>query len=353
MQEIVSNFIKHKKITGTSLTTNTVDSYNRDLIIFLSFLNQTNITKFDQIERKDINNFLKSDIFNKFIKIWKNKHGDEVKKITGIRSDSSKKRFLYTLSSFFNYLIYKKLIKKNPLPSHKSSNNSEPQSLTLEEIKIIFDYINSKNFYMDFKYPLRESSIVNTLYYCGLRVSELINIKMSDIKFNNSNPYILIQGKGGKFREQPHPSYKILLDYIENERKIILGSSKSDYLFISNYRRNNVKNKIKNITRQFIDKRIKEICIKSFEFSFRDKTKRGLDLIVKNRDNRKYKMISPHMFRHSIATHLVEEGIDLINIKEHLGHSSISVTSRYLGNFTEKKDILRKYGPLTGGNSND
>ena len=60
---------------------------------------------------------------------------------------------------------------------------------------------------MDFKYPLRENSIVNTLYYCGLRVSELINIKMSDIKFNNSN-YILIQGKGGKFREQPHPSYR-------------------------------------------------------------------------------------------------------------------------------------------------
>ena len=58
------------------------------------------------------------------------------------------------------------------------------------------------------------------------------------------------------------------------------------------------------------------------------------------------------MFRHSIATHLIEEGIDLINVREHLGHSSISVTSRYLKSFREKKDILKKFGPLSKGVEN-
>ena len=353
MKEIVKNFINHKKITSSSTTSNTSDSYKRDLNIFLNFLYSNKINSFNNINKSIIESFLESKEFNTYIKVWKNKNGEKTKEVSGLRSDSSKKRFLHTLSSFFKYLIFKKIIVSSPLPAIRSSNLEDPQSLTLEEIKIIMFYCDSDNFFVDFNYPLREKCIIDSLYYCGLRVSELINIQIKDIKFNNSNPYILIHGKGGKSRQQPYPTYKNLIKYIESDRERILDGATSDFLFVSNYWKNKNKNSSNSITRQFVDKRVKEICIKAFKNNDNSNDSINNNFILRNNGRKKYRMISPHMFRHSIATHLIEEGVDLINIREHLGHSSISVTSRYLKSFRGKKDILKKFGPLSTGVENN
>jgi len=345
MDFIVSDFLKHKKITGSSSTNNTISSYENDLNIFLNYLKKKNLSDFNKITPKIIENFYVSKDFNTYIKFWKNKKNEEIRKEKGLRSSSSKKRFIYTLSSFFKYLKFKKIIDESPIQKLSNKELEDPQSLSTKEMNLILDYLDSDIFINNSKYPKRDKSIIFILYYCGLRVSELINIKMSDIKFNNSNPYIIINGKGGKFREQPCPCFKIILDYSKTDRLKILNNRSSEYLFVSSYRKKNTLNKINSLTRQFIDKIVKNICNKAFEnenFS-----------IVKNIDKRKYKMISSHMFRHSIASHLLENGVDLVKVKEHLGHSSISITSRYLKSLIEKTKILHDFGPLTGDISHD
>ena len=106
MEEIVKNFINHKKITSSSTTLNTSESYQRDLNIFLDFLFINKINSFTQINKSVVESFLESKAFNTYVKVWKNKNGEKTKEASGIRSDSSKKRFLHTLSSFFKYLIF-------------------------------------------------------------------------------------------------------------------------------------------------------------------------------------------------------------------------------------------------------
>ena len=110
MKEIVKNFINHKKITSSSTTSNTSDSYKRDLKIFLDFLFKNKINSFAKINKPIIESFIESKEFNTYLKVWINKNGEKTKETTGIRSDSSKKRFLHTLSSFFKYIIFKKII---------------------------------------------------------------------------------------------------------------------------------------------------------------------------------------------------------------------------------------------------
>tara|TARA_B100000959_G_C14985609_1_gene625454 strand:- start:2868 stop:3596 length:729 start_codon:yes stop_codon:yes gene_type:complete len=239
------------------------------------------------------------------------------------------------LSSFFKYLVYKKRIDVSPIPKRRSRNQSKSQTLDKEEIDKVLRYINSKEFKKNNRgSSKRDRSIVETLYYCGLRVSELIGIKMDNLKLNNSNPYMLIYGKGGKLREQPVPAYRNLVDYIKNERPLILDGKKSDYLFISAYGKNK-REFSKPLTRHGVDKKIKQICLDA-----------GLNL---DRNGKvKYKKISAHMFRHTIGTHLHESGYDIVRIRDHLGHSSVATTGRYIGNFKEKEDILKKYGPFSG-----
>ena len=350
MENIIDDFIKHKQLTQSSITKNTSMSYSNDLILFLSFLKKKNINSFEKVTQNLIEDFYASASFNKYERVWKNKSDKIVKKISGERSRNSKSRIISSLSSLFKYLIYKKMIDISPVPKGRSRNQSKSQTLTQDEINAILDYINSSEFVKnneirwtrdgkinrEYPYPYnkRDKVIVEILYYCGLRVSELTEIKMDDLKLNNSNPYMMIYGKGNKLREQPVPTYNSLIDYIENERLFILQGKTSNYLFISTYGKNKNKS-LKKLTRQAIDKKIKRICEDS-----------GLKLTRSGKV--KYKKISAHMFRHSIGTHMHESGIDIISIRNHLGHSSVSTTGRYIGNFKEKEDILKKYGPFSG-----
>ena len=335
MEEIIDDFIRHKKLTRSSITTNTSTSYSKDLLLFLSFLKERNIRSFENVTPSLVEDFYTTDFFNRYERLWRNKSNEITKKIVRERSENSKMRMISSLSSFFKYLVYKKKIDVSPVPKRRSRNQSKSQTLDKEEIDKILRYINSKEFEKKNQgSSKRDRAIVETLYYCGLRVSELVGIQMDSLKLNNSNPYILIYGKGGKLREQPVPAYRNLVDYIKNERPLILDGKKSDYLFISAYGKNK-RESSKPLTRHGIDKKIKQICMDA-----------GLNL---DRTGKvKYKKISAHMFRHTIGTQLHESGYDIIRIRDHLGHSSVATTGRYIGNFKEKEDILKKYGPLSG-----
>ena len=320
MEEIIDDFIRHKKLTRSSITTNTSTSYSKDLLLFLSFLKERNIRSFENVTPSLVEDFYTTDFFNRYERLWRNKSNEITKKIVRERSENSKMRMISSLSSFFKYLVYKKKIDVSPVPKRRSRNQSKSQTLDKEEIDKILRYINSKEFEKKNQgSSKRDRAIVETLYYCGLRVSELVGIQMDSLKLNNSNPYILIYGKGGKLREQPVPAYRNLVDYIKNERPLILDGKKSDYLFISAYGKNK-RESSKPLTRHGIDKKIKQICMDA-----------GLNL---DRTGKvKYKKISPHMFRHTIGTQLHESGYDIIRIRDHLGHSSVATTGRYIGNF--------------------
>ncbi len=335
METVIDDFIRHKKLTRSSITTNTSTSYSNDLILFLSFLKEKKIRSFENVTSGLVEDFYTTNFFNRYERVWRDKSNKVVKKIVGERSENSKTRIISSLSSFFKYLVYKKRIDVSPIPKRRSRNQSKSQTLDKEEIDKVLRYINSKEFKKNNRgSSKRDRSIVETLYYCGLRVSELIGIKMDNLKLNNSNPYMLIYGKGGKLREQPVPAYRNLVDYIKNERPLILDGKKSDYLFISAYGKNK-REFSKPLTRHGVDKKIKQICLDA-----------GLNL---DRNGKvKYKKISAHMFRHTIGTHLHESGYDIVRIRDHLGHSSVATTGRYIGNFKEKEDILKKYGPFSG-----
>ncbi len=340
MQNVIDKFLKQKQVSNNSITNNTFSSYQKDLNLFYKFLKSKNIDSPKDIDKETIKNFYSSESFNSYTRIWKKRNGQISKSVTGSRSETSKNRVIATLSSFFKYMVHKKLIETSPLVKRLSKSNVDHQTLTIEEIEIIFKYLNSDSFNQSgSKTPIRDKVIIELLYYCGLRVSELINIKLIDLKFNNANPHIIIMGKGAKYREQPVPSYKNVLNYIETDRESILKGEKSNYLFVKFYK-NKGEDNISFISRHSVLKIVKKICSEAFK---------NTKFTIRRNGKVKYKSISPHMFRHSIGTHLHNDGNDIIEIRDFLGHSSVSTTDRYLDKVLEKKAILDNYGPFTGG----
>ena len=333
MEKIIDEFLNYKDDHNK----NTKTSYSSDLILFYQYIKLKKIKSFYKVTPKDIEEFFTSEFLNKYERTWKNKSGKVTKTSNGIRSLASKNRIISTLSSFYKFLVFKERIKHSPIPKRSTKNDVKSQSLGTNEIEIILNFIKRESFS---KLPKRDRLVIELLYYCGLRVSELINIKVEDLKLHNQNPYVVIQGKGNKFRDQPLPNIMIenLISYIKNERKSILGNKgESKYLLISNYGSNKV-NRYKNLTRQQINQIVTKISSTSLAEFKLSNIKSG---------EKKYKKISPHMFRHAIGTHLHKSGIDILRVRDHLGHSSVSTTSRYVGKEKEKTSILNKYGPLS------
>tara|TARA_B100000579_G_scaffold99783_1_gene79287 strand:- start:36365 stop:37375 length:1011 start_codon:yes stop_codon:yes gene_type:complete len=333
MERIIDEFLNYKDDHNK----NTKTSYSADLILFSNYLKLNNIKSIYKVTPKNIEEFFTSNFLNTYQRTWKNKKGEATKSIKGERSLSSKNRIISTLSSFYKYLVFKEKVSHSPIPKRSTKNEVKSQSLGKKEVQIILDFLKRKSFS---KFPMRDRLIIELLYYCGLRVSELIKIKVEDLKLYNENPYVIIQGKGNKFRDQPIPSIMLenLYSYIEIERESILSNKDdSKFLLISNYG-STKSNKYKNLTRQQINQIVTKVSYSSLsEFSLSNK-KSG---------KTKYKKISPHMFRHAIGTHLHKSGIDILRVRDHLGHSSVSTTSRYVGKEKEKTSILNKYGPLS------
>ena len=260
-----------------SLTNNTVDAYIRD-VNKLSKYSINNNLSIKLIIRENIQDFIS------FL-------NDE--KI----SARTQARVISSIKSFFKFLIMEDYIINNPcqLIQNPKIGLKLPDVLSIAEIDLIVSNIDNSS-----KHGQRNTTIIETLYSCGLRVSELINLKISNIKFLEK--YIKITGKGNKERLTPisQKCLKLLSIYI-NEIRIHqkIKSGNDDIVFLNN--------RGSQLSREMIFTIVKKLTEKSG--------------IKKN--------VSPHTFRHSFATHLIEGGADLRAVQEMLGHENITTTEIY------------------------
>ncbi len=234
--------------------------------------------------------------------------------LSDLVSPHTQARLLSGLRLFYKFLILENVTNVNPLDLIESPKLSRklPDVLSVEEIDRMIAAI-------DLSKPEgeRNRSIIETLYGCGLRVSELVNLKLSDLFFEEG--FIKVTGKGDKQRFVPVSEYtqkyiNIYINYIRNHQKI--DPAYSDILYLN--RRG------KQLTRVMIFHIIKDLVKKA-----------GID-----------KNISPHSLRHSFATHLLENGADLRSIQLLLGHESITTTEIYLHLDKQKlHETMQKYHP--------
>ena len=226
----------------------------------------------------------------------------------------SQARVISALKGFFNYLVFEDYRPDNPMDLIETPKIGRklPDTLSIGEINSLIGAI-------DLSKPEgeRNRAILETLYGCGLRVSELIGLRLSDLFFDED--FIKVTGKGNKQRFVPISAVnKKYINIYRNEIRVHLPIQKEhqDFLFLNRRGR--------QLTRAMIFTIIKQLAEKI-----------GMD-----------KNISPHTFRHSFATHLLENGADLRAIQQMLGHSSITTTEIYMHvNRKHLADVLQAYHP--------
>jgi integrase/recombinase XerD len=277
------------------LSENTIDNYLRDIKKFVMFLEKNGISS------SPIN--ITEEFIQEFVY-------EIAKKI----SPRSQARIISGLRSFFEYLIFENYRESNPtdLIEAPKTGRKLPETLSEEEINSLITAIDLSKAEGE-----RNRAMLETMYSCGLRVSELIHLKISDLFFDEG--FIKIIGKGNKERFVPihvrAQKYIILyMNEIRTHLSIVKGFE--DTLFLN--RRG------KSLSRQMVFMFLKELAIK-------------INL---------QKKISPHTFRHSFATHLLKNGADLRAIQQMLGHESITTTEVYVHLDTSfLKKVVEKYHP--------
>ena len=212
-------------------------------------------------------------------------------------STRSQVRMISGIKAFFRFLFLENIIDKDPtlLLEAPKIGRKLPEVLSIAEIDRIQSAIDLSK-----EEGHRNKAIIETLYSCGLRVSELINLKISDLYFDEE--YIRVKGKGNKERLIPISKKAIeeIKNYFENRRNLQpIEKKHEDYVFLN--RRG------KKLSRIMIFTIIKQLAAAA-----------GIE-----------KNISPHTFRHSFASHLIERGADLRSVQEMLGHESIITTEIY------------------------
>ncbi len=209
----------------------------------------------------------------------------------------SQARMISGIRAFYKYLLMEDAIKQSPADLLELPRLPQklPEVLSIEEIDILIGAID-----MSKPEGHRNKAMLETLYCCGLRVSELVTLKISDIYFEEE--FVRVIGKGNKQRMVPlgESAAKYIKIYLESIRSHLdIKPDAEDFVFLNHYGR--------PLSRVMVFTIIKQL-----------KEKAGLN-----------KHISPHTFRHSFATHLVEGGADLRAVQEMLGHSSITTTEIY------------------------
>ena len=294
----IENFKNYLKLER-GLSMNSIESYEFDLIQFKNFIIENNINESPKrCSSSTVKRYLYKNFSNK--------------------KSRSQARSISALKSFFNYLLFEGEIHSSPLKDIESPKieNKLPEVLTEDEIKRLISSVN-----LDSEFGQRNKTIIEVLYGTGIRVSELIELKLSNIFFKEN--ILKVTGKGDKERFVPLGKIALveIKKYLNDRDKLKINSKFSDILFLNRYGR--------QLTRSMIFKVINDSS-KNAEID---------------------KKISPHTLRHSYATHLLKNGADLRTIQLILGHESITTTEIYthLDTF-HLEDVLKKYHPRENKN---
>lgn len=257
------------------LSDKTNESYRNDLDVYKEFLEDRGVSSINKIKSDDIKEFLKER--------------------NGVEETTTIAHNLTVIKNFHTYLLRQNLVSVDvsEFIERPKLRKYLPKTLSIEDIDKLLDIK------LDTPFDYRNKAMLELLYGTGLRVSELINLTLTDIDYTNC--IIRVMGKGGKEREIPLGEYSIyyIREYLSVRNKLLKNGLNCDKLFLNNHG--------KGMTRQGFFKNLKAIL-----------KEKGL-----NPD------VSPHTLRHSFATHLLSHGADLRSIQEMLGHSDISTTKIY------------------------
>jgi tyrosine recombinase XerC len=270
----------------------TIAAYSQDIQQFLEYFKEGNL----EIDKHTIRDFI-TTIFLK----------------TGKKTTVARK--IYAVKSFYSYLLGQGKIAKNPFDviSTPKIDKTLPEILTEKEMIAFLDRLPEDTFL-----HLRNKAVFEFLYATGLRISELINLKLIDINFNET--LIRVMGKGKKERIVPFNNHAkgILLRYLAAAREKF--KEENEYVFLNNRGR--------RITPRAIEKILQTTY----------------SIVMESN-----KHVYPHLFRHSFATHLLQRGANLRVIQELLGHSSLSTTEKYTSlNYEDLLKVYKQFHPRGG-----
>lgn len=290
--ELLNKFLDYLLLEKGS-PQNTIIAYKTDINKFIKFLSSINV-EIKNVKEEDIENFIKYMRKRKF-------------------NPNSISRAISSIKVFYKFLLQENIINYSVVKNIKTPKiiKKLPDVLSPDEIQKIISQANELT-----PIGIRDKAILELLYACGLRISELINIKLSDVFIEDQ--FIRCVGKGSKERIVPFGKYakEALTYYLMEARSLIKKNKSSEFLFL------NAKGG--KLSRMGAWKIITHYVIKS-----------GIN-----------KKITPHTFRHSFATHLLEGGADLRIVQELLGHSSITTTEIYTHIDRERlREAIRVYHP--------
>lgn len=292
LDQYIDEYLTYLKLER-GLSDSSISSYRQDLKQYNQYLSDEDVAGVEQITTEILVTFLQ------FLSL----NGKSNKTIIRIQS---------TLRNFHQFLQLEQVLDTNPALrlSTPKEERELPVVLTIDEMdKLLHSPDNTSQ-------GIRDNAIMELLYASGLRVSELINLRTSDL--NLEMGFIHVYGKGDKERIVPTTNYvaEKLEHYMKNERLKLLKQENTNILFLTNRGR--------GFTRQGLWKTIKKYVLIS-----------GID-----------KNITPHTFRHSFATHLIENGADLRAVQEMLGHSDISTTQVYTQiSATKIREMYKQFHP--------
>lgn len=297
LDKSLDSFLAHIQMSRSG-SNKTEDAYRRDIQRFINYLHEQNIMSFNDVTKNTMMDYI----------MILRRGQITTKKI----SNSTFARVMSSLRSFYKYLNRYENIENNPIQLFKSPKTKQnlPEFLTFTQMQLLLSHFDLTN-----PVDLRNRCIIETIYACGLRVSEATSINLNNIHLDQQ--VLIVLGKGNKERMVPfYPRCRQLIQKYMDESRAKFIKTEHNYLFVSQ--------------------------------SGKPITPRAIQLILKDAGQKVGLPfdIHPHMLRHSFATHLLDNGADLRVVQELLGHENLGTTQIYTHVTIDRlKDVVKKAHP--------